>query len=129
MADKVPVGATIARAYRFAFGNIVDNLGAIWIPVVLLWIAAYFFLTPYTRAVAQLVSGGPPGFQGWMPVVLGAFVLMFALVTAQIAALTKEALGLRTGSAFLQFPFGAPAWRLLFTYLLFVLAMVAIYIV
>jgi hypothetical protein len=36
MVNKIPVGGTIAHAYRFTFGNIFNNFGAIWVPVLLL---------------------------------------------------------------------------------------------
>ncbi len=129
MTNKIPVGATIARAYSFAFTNIVNNLGAIWMQALILWICSYFFFAPYRGAAAQLATGNPQMIARAFPFFLAAFVLMFVLVAGQIAAVTKEALGLRTGNAFLQFPFGGPMWRLLASYVLFVLAMIAIYIV
>jgi hypothetical protein len=128
MANKIPVGATIARAYGFAFGNIINNLGAIWMPVVLLWIASYFFVARYNSAAVGLVSRGPQGLRQALPLILASGVLLLLLVSCQVAALTKESLGLRTGNAFLQFPFGAPMWRLLLSYLLFAVAIIAIYI-
>jgi hypothetical protein len=76
----------------------------------------------------RLAASGPQALWQAMPAILIGFVVMFVLVACQMAALTREALGLRSGNAFLQFPFGAPAWRLLLTYLLFVLAIIAIYI-
>jgi len=128
MIDKIPVGATIVRAYGFAFGNIVSNLGAIWIPAVLLWVAMYFFYRPHSSMAVQAAFGDPQAMARALPYFFAAFLVMFVLLTCQMAALTKEALGLRTGNAFMQFPFGAPMWRLLANYVLFALAMIAIYV-
>jgi hypothetical protein len=127
MSGKIPVGMTVARAYRFAFANILNNLGAIWLPVVLLWAVSLFLFLPLTNATPQLAND-PSALLRLAPrFILFGFALL-VLVTAQVAPLTKEALGLRTGNAFLQFPFGAATWRLLASYLLFCLAMIAIYV-
>jgi hypothetical protein len=63
-----------------------------------------------------------------MPYLLLGYTVLFVLLTAQIAALAKEALGLRKGSAWLQFPFGAPTWRLLLAYLALFLVIIVLYI-
>lgn len=129
MANKIPVGATIARAYGFAFGNILNNLGAIWVPVAIVWAASFFFYRPYMEHALQAGSGDPQAMLHSMRFVGVGFLLTFLLLTAQIAALTKEALGLRAGNAFLQFPFGPAMWRLLANYVLFILAMLVIYVI
>ncbi len=73
MAEKIPVGGTIARAYGFAFGNIVNNLGMIWIPVVILWAAAYFLQAPYLKAAMNGVGAGPGAALAAFPIVDGVF--------------------------------------------------------
>jgi len=127
MAGKIPVGATIARAYGFAFGNIVNNLGMIWIPVAILWAANYFLQKPYLEATMG-AAGNPQALMAALPLISAYFVLSFVLVAAQVAALTKEALGLRTGNAFLQFPFGPGAWRLLAALFLYFVVMIVVYV-
>ena len=128
LVNKIPVGATIARAYGFSFGNIVNNLGAIWIPVAILYALAYLFHVQYMSATLRLMTHDPQSILIGMRFMFVAIIVSFVLLTAQVAALTKEALGLRTGSAFLQFPFGAAAWRLMGAYLLYFLVMIVIYI-
>jgi hypothetical protein len=126
--NKIPVGATIVRAYGFAFGNIVGNLGAIWIPAAILCALTYLFYQQYMRATLDLMTREPQSMLEGLRFLLAACAVAFVLLTAQIAALTREALGLRTGNAFLQFPFGAAAWRLMATYLLYFVVMIVIYI-
>lgn len=127
MAGKIPVGGTVAHAYGFAFGNIVNNLGMIWIPVALLWVANYFLQKPYLEATMG-AAGNPQALLAAMPLMFAYFAISFALLAAQVAALTKEALGLRTGNAFLQFPFGAGAWRYLAAIFLYFLVMIVVYV-
>jgi hypothetical protein len=126
MAGKVPVGGTIARAYGFAFGNIVDNLGAIWIPVAILWTANYF-LQPSLESQLR-AQHDPQAAFAQAPMLLGLMAIGFIAQSAQLASLTREALGLRRGSAFLQFPFGAATWRMLGSTLLFFLVMAIFYV-
>ena len=128
MAGKVPVGGTLAHAYSFAFGNIVNNLGLIWIPVAILWTAAYFLQAPYLRASMASAGPSPSAALAALPM-LTAFLAVNAIVqSAQIASLNKEALGLRTGNAFLQFPFGPATWRVLGAFALYFIVMIIIYI-
>ena len=56
MAHKVPVGGTIAHAYGFAFGNIVNNLGAMWIPAAIMYAIAFVFRTTYTNTILSMSS-------------------------------------------------------------------------
>jgi hypothetical protein len=127
MTDKIPVGSTIARAYGFAFGNIVNNLGAIWVPVAITYALIFYYQKPYMAAMANMATGDPGSIMAAMPFVYGAAAVLGVLSIAQLAAISKEALGLRTGSAFLQFPFGGGMWRLLAAYFLFGIVLVVIY--
>ncbi|MBV9990935.1 MAG: hypothetical protein JOZ72_06535 [Alphaproteobacteria bacterium] len=129
MANKIPVGGSLARAYGFAFGNIVNNFGVTWMVVAIGWVLGYFFQQRYMGAVTSLQSRDPQAIMQAMPFFWACFAGIFVLMTAEIAALTKEALGLRTGSAFLQFPFGAAMWRLIGAYLLYFLVMIVIYVI
>lgn len=128
MTGKIPVLETIARAYGFAFGNIVNNLGAVWIPAAIMYALFFYFQKPYMAAVMNIGTGDPSSMMAAMPFLCGALAVTFVLTTAQVAAITKEALGLRTGNAFLQFPFGAPAWRMMGAFLLFYIVLIVLYV-
>jgi hypothetical protein len=125
MAHKVPVGGTITHAYRFAFGNILNNLGAMWIPAVILY-ATNFVLSAFYRNV--ILSAGNPQV-ALAGLYLFIIMIVFGILSAaQIGGITKEALGLRTGNAWLQFPFGAVTWRLVGAYLLYFVVLIVLYI-
>ena len=127
MANKIPVGRSIGGAYSFAFGNILNNIGEIWIPLAILCVVMFFFQKPYLDAVTGMAAQDPQAAMRILPLFFGIFVAMTVLLTAIHAGLTKEALGLRRGSAFLQFPFGAGTWRLLGANLLLMVVMWVIY--
>ncbi|MEI9931127.1 MAG: hypothetical protein WDM89_11430 [Rhizomicrobium sp.] len=128
MTGKIPVGETIARAYGFAFGNILNNLGVIWIPVAILYGLVFLFYPSYMGLMAALISRDFEAVRQALPYLILGYVLLFVLLIAQVAALTKEALGLRAGSAWLQFPFGAAMWRLLIGYIALMLVCILLYI-
>jgi len=127
MAHKIPVGGTIAHAYGFAFGNIVNNLGAMWIPAAIMYAIMFVFRTSYTNAVMSM-STNPQAVIAGLQYLFVAMIVFGILIVAQIAGITKEALGLRTGNAWLQFPFGAATWRLIGSYLLYFVVMLVVYL-
>jgi hypothetical protein len=128
MAGKIPVGETIARAYGFAFGNFLNNLGMMWIPVAILYALFFFFYPSYMNTMSAFMSRDFETIRHVMPYLFLSYCILFVLLTAQVAALTKEALGLRTGSAWLQFPFGAAMWRLLIGYIALILVCILLYV-
>lgn len=148
MAAKIPVGATIARTYGFAFGNFFTNLGAVWIPFALLMASSYFLMPHYISAFAHMPHlpstrpGAAPDIAAAQavlradmkvvgaaaPYLLTALAIGLVSAAAMFAALTREALGLRKGSVLLVFPFGAACWRLLGAYLLLALVFIGLYL-
>ncbi len=144
MANKIPVGATIAQTYRFAVANFLNNLGVAWIPLAVLITGGLIIAPAYLRALSGFVQIQP--FAGdadalaaanlqnvqtilqIMPFAAVIMLLMIVCLPSAYAAITKEALGTRTGAAYLQFPFGMPMWRLLGATLLFFLILTGAYI-
>lgn len=126
---KIPVGETIANAYSFAFKHAPTNLAVAWIPLLLPAIASQLLMHYYPLQLPP--PGADPatvirmGFGGARMLLL---LFSFLCVFAQIALFTREALGLRKGSAFLQNPFGASTWRALLAMLLLIVAFIGIYI-
>jgi hypothetical protein len=127
MAHKIPVGGTIAHAYSFAFSNILNNLGAMWIPAVIMYAIMFVFSASYANTLAGMSTNPQAALAGLQYVFIG-MIVFGVLIIAQIAGITKEALGLRTGNAWLQFPFGAATWRLLGAYILYFIVMIVLYI-
>jgi hypothetical protein len=127
MAHKIPVGGTIAHAYGFGFGNILNNLGAMWIPAAIMYAIMFVFSTSYANTLTSMSTNPQAALAGLQYLFLG-MIVFGVLIVAQIAGIMKEALGLRTGNAWLQFPFGAATWRLIGAYLLYFIVLIVLYI-
>jgi hypothetical protein len=124
---KIPVFGTIAHAYGFAVGNFLRILGIVWAPLAV------------SITVGLMVT---PGFLGNHTPIndleaiqrqslrLSPFIFVFSLfIRAMIGVgVTELALGKRSGNTFVYFSLGAPVWRLIGAWLLFLLVMIVIYI-
>jgi hypothetical protein len=126
--NKIPVGQTIGRAYRFAFGNFPTVLGVVWLPIALTIAAGYFLF--HDLQVLPIVPDDYPGAQiphmrellnlwvsvqgpiRWFELVLWAAVIMIEV------GLTRAALGIGR-TPFVFFTLGAPFWRMLGANLIF----------
>lgn len=127
---KIPVGETIANSYSFAFKHAPTNFAVAWItllvPAIGGLIVTHFYPPQFPlpgsnpATAIRLAFAGPHMF---------FFLVAFLCVFAQMALFTREALGLRTGPAFRQNPFGADTWRVILAMLLLSVAFIAIYIV
>jgi hypothetical protein len=148
MTNKIPVGATIARTYGFAFGNFINNLAATWIPQAVM-LAAGFVIAPLATPALLRMRQLPPGYAAGAQNVAAATAAMqnnlrnlgpilpflaliwcitFICLSAVAAGLTKEALSPAGERSFRQFPFGAPTWRLAAAFLLTLLVLVGLYL-
>lgn len=124
---KIPVFETVAHAYGFATGRFLRILGIVWAPLAV------------SIAVGLMAM---PGFMGnHIPIDdvdaiqrnamrITPFVWVFSLIIRAMigVGVTELALGKRGGAAFVYFSLAAPVWRLIGAWLLFILAMLFIYI-
>jgi len=127
MMKKIPVGATIAQAYRFAFGDFLTVLRSIWLPLAVqfgLTIVLAQHLIPLLRALAAK----DPSATSLLGPSLLLYPVVLILFFAQIATVTKIALGTRRDIPLIDFPFGKDMWRLLGAFVVAALAMAAILI-
>jgi hypothetical protein len=125
MMGKIPVGATIAHAYRFAVSNIVQILAVSWLPWAL--IMAGLFLVRDSLAMMQLASA-TKNFAlmhgRWAPVFL-FYLAAIILVTMQMVGLFQLALDRPIPSRWFYFSLGKPLWRLIGGVLLAALCLIA----
>jgi len=108
---KIPVGATIAHAYRFAFGQAPTLLRAIWLPLLIQLVAAFFLIKRTALFMAAMQAQDPS-----VATLLGPMLLLVPLIVvlffAQLTAVMETALGNPPRSWF-TFRLDKPMWRLL----------------
>lgn len=127
---KIPVGKTIAYAYSFAFGNILNILGVAWFPFVIIGVGGYFLLMPYLAAVQQFLTTQDISSLGSTFLLLPVFVILCVVCMSMVTVeVMREALGMDPGRKFFYFSLDKPVWRLIGAYLLLILLLIGLGIV
>jgi hypothetical protein len=102
---------SIAGAIRFAYGFVLTQIGAIiglvWLPLVLVAIAQFL---PY--AIGTAYPGDPAEEGGAAALNLIFSTAALVLYAMNLVAVTRQALGLRQGSASIHFALGWPECRM-----------------
>jgi hypothetical protein len=120
--NKIPVGKTIAYAYSFAFGQLGTIIGLCWLPLVL---AAVLQFLPWAFGGNPMAAPGTAAEQGQHALEsLASSLLMVLLYAVIYVPVTRQALGLRQGSAMVHFALGPPEFRVFGALLLFFLVLV-----
>jgi hypothetical protein len=108
---KIPVGRTIAFAYDFAFNHLGTIIGLIWFPMILIAVASFL---PYALGTAQFDPAQNINDAGRAAAInLSCSIVSLILYSVIYVVVTRQALGLRRGSASFHFALGAPEWRML----------------
>jgi hypothetical protein len=127
---KIPVFATIGRAYGFTFGNLATIIGLVWLPLLLLLGGQYFVTVRYFEALEKLTARQDFSALGSA---VSAF-LLFAVAAVFLGAVmtapvVRQALGERHGGAFIHFGAGATEFRLFGANLAFALMMLTMVVI
>lgn len=131
MANQIPIGKTIAYAYGFTFGNLGTIIGLTWL-AMLLAVGTNYAVLEYTglgTMTEETVRANPAlAFQGLGWFLLSLLVAMFfgAIIAA---ALSRQALGLRTGGAIVHLAAGGNEWRMFGGHLRYLLSVIALAII
>lgn len=120
---KIPVGATIAHAYRFAFGHALEMFKAIWLPL-LAQLAVGLLLTRRMVVFMTAMQAHDPSAVSLFGPLLLLIPLVLIFFFAQFTAATETALG-RPPQTWFAFHFDKPMWRLLGGHLFAALALAA----
>jgi hypothetical protein len=105
---RLSVAGAIRFAYAFAFGQIGAIIGLVWLPLVLVAILQFL---PY--AIGTAYPGGDPGQVSEAAALNLVFsTAALALYAMNAVSVTRQALGLRQGTASIHFAFGWPEWRM-----------------
>jgi hypothetical protein len=110
--SKIPVGATIAHAYRFAFGSFVEIFLATWAAAVL-QAALSILLMRQIGALMQAILARDPSVVTQFGPLLLLYPLAIFLLFVQMTAVMELALGQLPGRKLFHFPAGKPVWRMI----------------
>jgi hypothetical protein len=115
---KIPVGETVASAYRFALVELERVIGAIWFPIIVLTVIDYFVNgTMLTARSAAMATGDASQL---VPLLAGQVVYLFValLLKAIIAvAICREILKPLERPQWLRFSLGGAEFRFVGTML------------
>jgi hypothetical protein len=124
--QKIPVGATIAYAYRFAFGQALIVFKAVWLPLIALLVVIHLLTRRMALFLAAAQAHDPSAPSLFGPLLL-LFPLMLIFFFAQFTAATELALGKPPQSWFANH-FSRPMWRLMGSFLFALAAIFVIYL-
>jgi hypothetical protein len=126
--SKIPVGATISHAYRFAFRNFAQIASIVWLPWLVLSVGAILMRAQTTAFSNAIAMRDASAIFSAMGVLVPFYFLSLFLMFMQIAGITQQALGLRTGSPYYYLNIGKPVWHLIGAFLLATLAVIIGYL-
>jgi len=127
MAKKIPVGATIAHAYRFAFGDYRDLLKLTW-PLMAVMVLSNVWLGSRMAALPQgLPTHGFPAMTMFGPLLILLYVAIMLVTVMWITGIYQYALGRpETRQRTVYFSLAKPMWRLIGASLLMILSLLGI---
>jgi hypothetical protein len=118
---RLSVAETIRFAYSFTFQQIGTIIGLVWLPLVLIAILQFL---PY--AIGTAYPGTDASDQSRAAALnLAFFTGALALYGMNWVVVTRQALGLRKGTATFHFALGWPEWRMFTAIVMCGLALVA----
>jgi hypothetical protein len=125
--SKIPVGATIAHAYRFAFGSFVDIFLCTWAAAVLQAALSILLMRQMGTLMQGLLARDPSVVTQFAPLLL-LYPLAFFLLFVQVTAVMELALGQLPGRRLFHFPAGRPVWRMIGAFLFALVAILVLII-
>lgn len=110
--NKIPMGPTIAAAYRFTFTGLERIIGVIWLPIIVVTIGDYFVNGQYLTGMANaLESNDATQVAPMLAGVIGYSLIKLLLVSVIGVGLTREILAPLQRPMFLRFSFGGAELR------------------
>ncbi|HVU19763.1 MAG TPA: hypothetical protein VHE09_03465 [Rhizomicrobium sp.] len=124
--NKLPVGGSVRFAYAFTFRELGTIIGLIWVPLVLLAIVNFL---PYALGDTMPSPDINPSAAGTIMLRgIGLWLISVLLSACIYVPVTRQALGLRTGPAFIHIALGRAELRLWAAYLLFIAILMVLFI-
>ena len=124
--QKIPVGQTIASAYRFLFSEIGTIVGIAWIPALLSSFENYLVRIYASMNRPALEAGDPTAAGAYFMVSLGSLLVTIFASSMVAVAITRQILGTRRSGVIAYFAIGKPEWRMFNANLRYVLGIVVL---
>jgi hypothetical protein len=110
--NKIPVFRTIGRAYGFTFGNLGTIIGLIWLPMLVLVSLQYYVTVRYmTGYLSAFADGNVYELNSATGLRYLSVVVALMLQAILVTPVMRQALGLRSGGAFVSFAIGPTSLR------------------
>jgi hypothetical protein len=111
--NKIPVGQTIAFAYRFLISEIATIVGLAWIPAILAALAGYAAQYYGISHSALLQAGDMQTGSAYLAITVMSLVVMVFASSIVAVAVTRQVLGQRaSGIVVAYFAAGRSEWRM-----------------
>ena len=124
---KIPVGATIAHAYRFAFGNFIGVLRVAWAAASLQAALSILVMRQMGGLMQAILAHDASAVSQFGPLLLLYLLSMF-LLFVQITAVMELALGKLPRQQIFYFPVGKPVWRMIGAFLFALIVVIGLII-
>jgi len=110
---KIPVGQTIAFAYRFLISEIATIVGLTWIPALIAAVAGYFAQYYGISHSALLEAGDTQTGAAYLAITVTSLAVMGFASAVVAVAITRQVLGQRApGIVVAYFAAGRSEWRM-----------------
>jgi hypothetical protein len=110
--NKIPMGPTIAAAYRFIFTGLERIIGVIWLPIILMTIGDYFVNGQYLAGMANaLEANDATQVAPMLAAIVGYGLIKLLLVAIIGVGLTREILAPLKRPMFLRASVGGAELR------------------
>jgi hypothetical protein len=112
MMSKIPVGQTVAFAYKFLFGRIGRILRVTWIAALITAIVSFGTQSYFLQHEAELTAQNLGAVGTYLGILLGGMLLVVFVSGIAAIGVTREAFGFSTGTGPIYFPVGRTEWRM-----------------
>jgi hypothetical protein len=110
--NKIPVGATIARAWRFVVRDFLNILGVSAPVLVLSWLPSFLIYAPGAAHPQATMGGDPARAAHLLPMLLPLYLAIFLLMGMQLLGIAELASGTKRSPRWLYLSLKWPVWRL-----------------
>ncbi len=125
---RIPVGATIAHAYRFAFGSFVRILAVVWTTWLAMVVLSIVMMRTTMAFSIAIAARDFHALGGALILLIPFYLLVLLLMFMQISGIARLALGLLPTPLYFYFSLDRGVWRLIGKSLLAIVIMIVAYV-